>query len=326
MSRKFKKCLITGSTGSVGSYFIDFLIKNKKKIGIYGIYRSKGYLNYLKKNYGNKVKLFRCDLQNLLATKKIVKKVNPDVIFHFASNADVRESFEHPIQFCKNNNDITMNLLESLRLLKTSPLVIICSSSEVYGNVSTSNQPINEKNFIAPINPYAVSKTFQDLISQVYKKIYGSKIIITRMFSYTNARRSNLFQSAFAKQIVEIESKKKKYLFHGNLKSKRTFMDIDDAMNAYWLCATKGKIGEIYNIGGNKTVSIEKFLDQLIKLSKTKIITKLNRKLLRPSDVNVQIPNSNKFKKDTGWRINIRFKDSVEKLLNEIRSNFIKKF
>ena len=98
-------------------------------------------------------------------------------------------------------------------------------------------------------------------------------------------------------------------------------MDIDDAMNAYWLCAKKGKIGEIYNIGGNKTISIKKFLNELIKISKTKIKTKLNPKLLRPTDVNVQIPNSNKFKKDTGWRINVSFRNSVKKLLNELRSN-----
>jgi GDP-4-dehydro-6-deoxy-D-mannose reductase len=321
MNRKFKKCLITGATGSVGSYFIDFLIKNKKKVLINGVYRSKGYLDYLNKSYRNKVKLFKCDLQNLSSTKKTIKKINPDVVFHFASSADVRMSFENPIEFCKNNNEITINLLESLRHLKITPLVIISSTSEVYGNVSLANQPISENNYIAPINPYAVSKTFQDLISQVYRKIYGSKLIITRMFSYTNARRSNLFQSAFAKQIVEIENRKKKYLFHGNLKSKRTFMDIEDAMNAYWLCAKKGRIGEVYNIGGNKTISIKNFLDELIKISKTKIITKLNPKLLRPSDVNIQIPNSNKFKRDTGWKINISFKDSVKKLLNELRRN-----
>ena len=49
MKRTFNKCLITGATGSVGSYFIDFLVKNKIKLKIYGVYRSKGYLNYLKK-------------------------------------------------------------------------------------------------------------------------------------------------------------------------------------------------------------------------------------------------------------------------------------
>ena len=54
--------------------------------------------------------------------------------------------------------------------------------------------PITEKQKIAPINPYAVTKVYQDLISQVYQKSFNLKIIITRMFSYTNARRANLFQ------------------------------------------------------------------------------------------------------------------------------------
>ena len=81
-------------------------------------------------------------------------------------------------------------------------------------------------------SPYAVSKCFQDLLSQVYFKSYKIDIIITRMFSYTNSRRFTLFQSAFAKQIALIENNKIKYLKHGNLKSIRTFIDIDDAMNA----------------------------------------------------------------------------------------------
>ena len=90
------------------------------------------------------------------------------------------------------------------------------------------------------------------------------------MFSYTNARRSNLFQSAFARQIVLFELNKKKYLKNLNLKSVRTFVDIEDAMEAYWMAAKKGKIGEIYNIGGNKTISVEQFLKELLRQSKKK--------------------------------------------------------
>ena len=321
MKRNFKRCLITGATGSVGSYFIDFLMKNNKKFQIYGVYRSRGYFDYLKKKYGKKINLLKLDLTNTNKTKNIIKKIKPDLIFHFASNADVRNSFDKPVEFCKNNNDITLNLLEATRFLIINPLIVICSSSEVYGNVDLKNQPIDEKKILAPINPYAASKTFQDLISQVYCKVFSSKIIITRMFSYTNARRINLFQTSFAKQIVDIENGKKNILTHGNLKSKRTFMDIEDAMKAYWLTAYKGKIGEIYNIGGNKTVSVQNFLSKLVKFSKTKINSKVNPKLLRPSDVNIQIPDSRKFKKDTGWRQTITFEKSVKKLLDECRKN-----
>ena len=62
-------------------------------------------------------------------------------------------------------------------------------------------------------------------------------------------------------------------------------------------CSKKGKIGEIYNIGGNKLISVENFLKILIKLSKVKIITKQDPKLMRPQDVDIQIPSSKKFQK-----------------------------
>ena len=107
------------------------------------------------------------------------------------------------------------------------------------------------------------------------------------------------------------------------MKSVRTFVDIEDAMEAYWMAAKKGKIGEIYNIGGNKTISVEQFLKELLRQSK-KIKVRLDRSLLRPQDINVQIPSSYKFKKDTGWKPKVLFKDSVKKLLNECRELYSK--
>ena len=153
----------------------------------------------------------------------------------------MRGSFDEPIKISHNNNIITANLLEACRKSKANPLIIICSTSEVYGNVK-KNMPINENNNIAPINPYAATKAYQDLLSQIYHKSFGLKIIITRMFSYTNARRINLFQTAFAKQIVDCERGKKSFLEHGNLESVRTFVDIEDAMESYWLAAKKEKL------------------------------------------------------------------------------------
>lgn len=316
--RKFKKCLITGITGSGGSYLAEHIIKKDKKTKIFGFYRSQGYLNYLKKNY-KKINFYKVDLNNFEALKKKLKIIKPDVIFHLASNPDVRGSFDKPREIILNNNNITLNLLEALRQIKINPIILICSTSEVYGSVNKKDLPITEDQNLAPINPYAVSKTFQDLISQVYKRIYNQKIIITRMFSYTNARRNNLFQTAFANQIALIEKGKKKILTHGNLNSLRSILDVEDAMNAYWLAATKGKIGEIYNISGRKKMTISQYLNELKKNSKVKIFTKIDKKLLRLSDIKFQVPSSIKFKKHTGWKENINYKDSIKKILNTCR-------
>ena len=109
---------------------------------------------------------------------------------------------------------------------------------------------------------------------------------------------------------------------HGNLSSIRTFIDIEDAMNAYWLTAKLGKVGEIYNIGGNKTISVKNYLKELIKISKRKIQTQPDKKLMRPKDVTLQIPSVAKFKKHVKWKPKIAFKQSVINLLDACRKNF----
>lgn len=312
-NRNFKRCIITGITGSGGSYLADHIRKKNKKIKIYGTTRRK--FNQINKPLTNKYKITKLNLKNYLKLEEYLIKTKPDLIYHIASYADVRKSFFKPINVINNNNIITLNLLEAVRNINISPLIILCSSSEVYGNVKKKEQPIKEDTLMRPISPYAVSKCFQDLVSQVYQKSYGLKIIITRMFSYTNGRRYNLFQSSFAKQIVEIENNKRKILYHGNLKSFRSLIDIEDAMEAYWVAAKRGRIGEIYNIGGNKSISVGKVLDYLKSFSKSKILTKIDKNLIRIKDINIQVPSSNKFRKHTSWKPKISVKDSLKKLL-----------
>ena len=312
INRKFKKCFITGITGSAGSFLADYILDKDNKIKIFGTYRSKKKLKYLKRKNFNRKNLVNLDLLNFGKNK-------PDLIYHFASNADVRKSFDHPKEIILNNNNITLNLLEAIRQLRLKTLVIISSTPEVYGNVKNKNKKISENEIMKPQSPYAVSKCFQDLLAQAYSKSFNINIIITRMFSYTNSRRFTLFQSSFAKQIIDIEMNKKKYLEHGNLNSIRTFIDIDDALEAYWLTAKKGKVGEIYNIGGNDTKSVKTVLKKLVKLSTKKIYYKVNKKLLRPTDVQKQIPNCKKFKDHTNWKPNVGIDLSLKKLIEDLR-------
>ena len=141
------------------------------------------------------------------------------------------------------------------------------------------------------------------------------------MFTYLNPRRLNLFASHWANQIVKIERGEQKILYHGNLNSTRTIIDIEDAMKSYWVAATRGRIGEIYNIGGNKIFKISKFLDILKKNSFTKIESKIDKNLLRKTDVTLQIPDSSKFKKHTGWKPTVSFEKSLSNFLKIFRDN-----
>ncbi len=118
-------------------------------------------------------------------------------------------------------------------------------------------------------------------------------------------------------QILRIEKILPKInLSYGDILDKS---NIEDAMRSYWVAATNGKIGEIYNIGGNKVIEISEFLKILKKKAKVKIHTKVDKNLLRKTDVTLQIPDVKKFKKQTKWKPIVKFEDSVNSLLNEFR-------
>ena len=127
-----------------------------------------------------------------------------DLIFNLASYADVRKSFDYPHEFILNNHNSTLNLLESIRKCNLKSLFIHCSTSEVYGRVSKKEIPITENQKMRPVSPYAVSKSFQDLLSQLYHQVYGLNIIITRMFTYNNLKFQKLKKANKKYYLTEI--------------------------------------------------------------------------------------------------------------------------
>ena len=316
-ARKFKRSLITGISGSGGSYLSEYILDNHPSTKVYGTYRKLNKINL--KEIKDRVNLIKCDLTNFQKIKKVLKRIKPDVIFHLASNADVKKSFLKPYEIINNNNLLTLNLLEAVRQLKLKPIIQICSTSEVYGSVEKKYMPINEKCSLKPNNPYAVSKLFQDTLAYNYYKNYDLKIIITRMFTYLNPRRKNLFASSWAYQINRIKEKKQKYLFHGNLNSTRTIMDVRDAMRAYWLAAERCDIGQVYNIGSNNVVNLKNFLKILKYSSGINFKSKLDKNLLRKSDIGYQIPDSKKFFKKTKWKPQIPIEMSIKYLIAETK-------
>ncbi|MBI2056342.1 MAG: GDP-mannose 4,6-dehydratase [Candidatus Sungbacteria bacterium] len=318
--RKFRTALITGITGSGGSYLADYIIEHHPKVSVHGISRwHSTSANENLKKAGAKVVVHECDLNDLSSVTRVMKLVKPDVIFHLAAHANVRASFDTPLAVVQNNVMGTANLLEAVRLSDIDPVVQICSTSEVYGQVDPKYVPITEDCPINPSSPYAVSKVAQDLLGYTYFKNFGTKIIRTRMFAYLNPRRADLFATAFARQVARIEAGLQKELLHGNLASTRTLIDVRDAMESYWIAAEKCAFGEAYNIGGNTVITVGEFLDLLKKKAKVKIPSRVDPKLLRPTDVTLQIPDTSKFAKTTGWKPKYSFEDSVEFLLEHCR-------
>lgn len=317
------KALITGIAGSGGSYLADYIVENQAGVEVHGISRwhtSNFSVSPNLAHLAGKVKLHECDLLDFSSVFRTLREVKPDYIFHLAAHANVRASFTTPLSVVENNVMGTLNLLEAIRAAEIDPKIQFCSTSEVYGQVDPSQVPIKEDTALRPASPYAVSKVTQDLLGFSYFMSYKMKIVRTRMFAYLNPRRSDLFATAFAMQVARIEKGLQIELLHGNLDSVRTFIDVRDAMESYWVATQKCLPGEAYNIGGTTTKTVGEFLEILKSKAKAKIQTRQDPALLRPSDVTLQIPDTSKFERATGWKPRFSFEESVENLLAHCRA------
>lgn len=325
---KINKVLITGITGFVGSHLAEYIIENHPDIQILGLARWRSPKDNIRSILGN-ITLEYGDLQDSFSLNTILTKYKPDVIFHLAAQSYVDFSFLSPIATLETNVIGTCNLLETVRELKHSsdydPIIHICSSSEVYGQVKEDEVPIDENVPLRPASPYAVSKVGEDMLAHQYWLSWGIKTIRTRMFTHTGPRRGDVFVvSNFAKQIAAIEAGLMPPVIKvGNLDSVRTFTDVRDAVKAYWLLVNMCESGEVYNIGGVETMTIGEMLDKLIGHSTAKDISiKVDPSRLRPSDVTLQIPCTDKFKNVTGWMPKIAFEKTMIDTLDYWRNYF----
>ncbi len=338
---KIEKILITGITGFVGSHLADYISENHSDVIILGLARWRSPVNNIKHLIdNNKITLVYGDLTDSSSLHQILSKHRPDVIFHLAAQSYVPYSFDAPISTLNSNVIGTANLLEEIKKVKLQsknhnckymlydPIVHICSSSEVYGQVNPDEVPIKESNQFRPASPYAVSKVGEDMLALQYWLSWGIKTIRTRMFTHTGPRRGEVFAtSTFAKQIAEIESWKSltSTIKVGNLDSVRTFLDVGDAVRAYWILVNKCTPGEVYNIGGNETMTVGEMLKKLLNLSTRKDIKiEIDPSRLRPSDVTLQIPCTDKFRNETGWKPEVPFDKTLENLLNYWRNEIAK--
>lgn len=309
-----RRVLITGVSGSGGSYLAEHILAHHKGVEVHGLSRWRSTSQNLER-VRDEVVVHECDLLDYGSTLSALKAARPDAIFHLAAHANVRASFQTPDAVLSNNILGTSHLLEGVRLLGMDPVIQICSTSEVYGQVDPKDVPITEDAPLRPVSPYAVSKTAQDLLGWSYFRSYGMKIIRTRMFTYLNPRRTDLFATSFARQVARIELGVQKVLFHGNLDSVRTFIDVRDAVRAYWEAILHCRPGEAYNIGGTTTMTVGECLARLKAMSRSKIPSRVDPKLMRPADVTLQIPCVEKFARETGWAPRYGFDDSLRELL-----------
>jgi GDP-4-dehydro-6-deoxy-D-mannose reductase len=311
------RALITGITGFAGSHLAEHLLAEHPDVEVFGTYRWRSRMDNIE-HLRKKVKLLEADLRDSTSMVNALDRSRPDFIFHLAAQSFVPSSWTAPNETLTTNIAGQTNLFEAIRALRIDPVVQLACSSEEYGLVLPNEVPIKETNPLRPLSPYAVSKVAQDYLGYQYFQSYGLKAIRTRGFNHTGPRRGQVFvTSNFCSQVAAIELGLQEPVIRvGNIEAIRDFTDVRDMVRAYWLAVNHGKPGEVYNIATGHGIRISELLDRIIALASVEVKIEVDPERLRPSDVEILIGDSSKFRADTGWEPRIPFDQTLRDLLD----------
>jgi len=312
-----KNILVTGGVGLLGKPLAIFLQKNNYKVFVLDKSTNKKRNNLITKK---KIKYIYGNFQNKFFLKKIIKKMKIGAIFHTGATTQVLEGLKYPLETYKNNIMGTINILECIREIDPSILLIYSSSDKAYGEIKKRNYLENDN--LNSIYPYDLSKTCSDLICQSYSSVYNLKIAIVRcgnLFGPGDFNKNRIIPETI---ISTIKNQKLKIRSSGKL--IRDYLYIDDAVKAYYLIMNKLKKSKnktlIYNVGSKDNMSVIKLVNF--------ILTLMNKKNLKPvilnqskKEIKVQKLNDNKIRKELNWKQSNSMREGLIKTINWYKKN-----
>jgi GDP-4-dehydro-6-deoxy-D-mannose reductase len=293
-----KIALVTGAEGFIGSHMVKFLhAKGWNVIGSYLLDHSRSFPSL------PNLRFTPCDLRNGQRVTQVLAQYQPTHIFHLGAQSLPTASWMDPVGTFESNIMGSLHLFEAVRHMRRPPVVVSACSSAEYGYVPASAIPVTEEQPLRPLHPYGISKVCLDLLAREYFLDYNIPAVNVRLFNTTGPGKTNDAPSDFVRQLVRIKKGLQPPVIEvGNLKPRRAFLDVHDAVRAFYLVARKGKRGEAYNMCATRTYQIHEVLRAAIRLSGVKAKIRPVARLMRPSDERIIFGSTHKIRKDTGWR------------------------
>ena len=277
------KILVTGGAGFIGSAVIRHIIDNTSdevinvdKLTYAGNLESLDSIASSSKYHFEKV-----DICNQAAIEELFIKHKPDAVMHLAAESHVDRSIDGPAEFIQTNVIGTFSLLEASRLywntLSADKKEIFrfhhISTDEVYGDLDGPEDLFTEDTPYAPSSPYSASKASSDHLVRSWQRTYGLPTVITNC---SNNYGPYHFPEKLIPLIILNALEGKALPIYGDGQQIRDWLYVEDHARALYLVATKGSIGETYNIGGH---------NEKANIDVVKTICKLLEELL-PENVN----------------------------------------
>ena len=243
------KILVTGGEGFIGSNFVRMALTSKfsnfdvESLTVLDLLTYAGDEENLAPIANDKrFKFVKGDIRDLELTKRLMSQ--SDQVVHFAAESHVDRSIEGGSDFVSTNVMGTQVLLDAARNSNIKRFVHV-STDEVYGSISEGSWP--EDHPLLPNSPYSASKAGSDLLVRAYNRTHKLDTVITRCSNnYGQYQFPEKVMPLFITNVIE----GKKVPLYGNGLNVRDWLHVDDHCRGIALALTKGKSGEVYNIGG----------------------------------------------------------------------------
>lgn len=317
------RALITGITGQDGSYLAEFLLGKGYKV--YGMVRRSSVENFNRiEHIRDRLKFIQADLLDQLSIIDAVKESRPDEIYNLGAMSFVPTSWRQPVLTGEFTGLGVTRMLEAVRHMDKNIKFYQASSSEMFGKAK--EVPQDENTPFYPRSPYGVAKVYGHYMTVNYRESYDLFACSGILFNHESPRRGLEFVT---KKVTYNAAKIKlglaKDLYMGNLDAKRDWGYAKDYIEAMWLML-KQDSPEDYVISTEEAHSVKEWVEVSFKcldLDWTKYV-KVDKKYIRPADVDLLVGDSSKANKKLGWKKKVSFEQLV-KIMVEYDYNYLKK-
>ncbi len=313
-----KKALITGVTGQDGAYLADFLLeKNYEVVGTFRRTSHKSLERLETLDLMEKVELVKMDLTDQISINKVIKSTQADEVYNLGAQSFVGASFDQPLLTSNVNGLGALGIFEAVKEFSSHSKVYQASSSEMFGN---SNDVKNENSRMYPASPYGISKVFAHKTAQHYREAYDMFITCGILFNHESPLRGLEFVTKkITYTIARIKANKQEKLYLGNINAKRDWGFAGDYVKAMWLMLQQKKPSD-YVIATGKSHSVEEFLVEAFEyagLGDWKKYVEIDKKLIRPQDIDNLVGDSSRAKKEIGWEPTIQYKELIRLMIDD---------
>lgn len=331
-----KKALITGINGQDGSYLAELLLD--KGYEVYGLMRRKSKLEYGNVTHlKDKIKFIYGDMTDLVSLINAVRIAMPDEVYNLAAQSFVGTSWDQPIATAEIDGLGVTNMLEALKIAAPLARFYQASTSEMFGLVQEI--PQKETTPFYPRSPYGVAKVYGHWITKNYRESYDMFACSGILFNHESERRGEEFVTRkITMAVAKIALGLQDHVELGNLDAKRDWGHAKDYVKAMWLMLQQENPDD-YVIATGETRTVREFAEaafaavdiQLewkgqgveevgIDKNTGKVVLKINPEFFRPAEVELLIGCPDKAKKQLGWKLEIPFKELVERMVkNDLR-------